>query len=173
MKKIHLLVITLLILCSSRANAGQPIINLSVGGEVAPGVYGQVQFGNAPPPAVVYEKPQIVFQQQEGEMRKPIYLHVPPEHAKNWANHCRQYNACNRPVYFVKSREYASDYDARKEEHHGEGRRDGEHHGEGRGNDEQRRDEGRGNEQRRDESRGDEKRRDEGRGEERSDDRRN
>lgn len=143
MKTLQLFAITFLIFCSSMANAGQPIINLSVGGEVAPGVYGQVQFGNAPPPAVVYEKPQIVVEQHEGAMEKPIYLHVPPEHAKNWAKHCQKYNACNRPVYFVKSREYASDYDARKEGHRGEGRRDDERRGEGR-SDERRRDEGRG-----------------------------
>ena len=31
------------------ARAETPIINLSVGGQVSPGVYGQVQFGNAPP----------------------------------------------------------------------------------------------------------------------------
>ena len=26
--------------------------------------------------------------------RPPIYLHVPPGHAKHWRKYCRQYNAC-------------------------------------------------------------------------------
>lgn len=40
----------LLLLGSLPAHAETPIINLSVGGEISPGVYGRVQFGNAPPP---------------------------------------------------------------------------------------------------------------------------
>ena len=140
MKFVHAMIFTILFLGSLSAQAGQPIINLSVGGEIAPGVYGQVQFGNAPPPAVVYEQPQIVNQQPAGVVVKPIYLHVPPEHAKNWAKHCREYKACNRPVYFVKSREYASDYRAHKEERREEGRRD-ERQGEDRRGEERRDDE--------------------------------
>jgi len=141
MKILHAMIFTTLFLGSLSAQAGQPIINLSVGGEIAPGVYGQVQFGNAPPPAVVYEQPQVVIQPATGVAVKPIYLHVPPEHAKNWARHCHEYNSCNRPVYFVKSREYAPDYRAHKEDHRDEGRRE-----ERRGED--RRDEGRGEERR-------------------------
>ena len=37
---------------------------------------------------------------------QPIYLHVPPGHAKNWRKHCHKYNACGQPVYFVVSDEY-------------------------------------------------------------------
>ena len=36
--------------------AGEPTIHVSVGGEVAPGVYGRVDFGNAPPPPVPTEE---------------------------------------------------------------------------------------------------------------------
>jgi hypothetical protein len=43
---------------------------------------------------------------------QPIYLHVPPEHAHDWARHCHKYHACDRPVYFVKSEEYAREHHA-------------------------------------------------------------
>ncbi|MGA7750588.1 MAG: hypothetical protein WCA63_10610 [Gallionella sp.] len=109
-----------LILASLSAQAAQPIINLSIGGEISPGVYGQVQFGNAPPPPILYPQPTIIVQQPGGRRLEPIYLHVPPNHAKNWAHYCHRYNACNRPVYFVKSREYEPGY----REHGDEGRRD-------------------------------------------------
>ena len=58
---------------------------------------------------------------------EPLYLHVPPEHARAWRLHCREYHACNRQVYFVKSREYEPEYirarehereEARREEHY-------------------------------------------------------
>jgi hypothetical protein len=98
-----------LMLASVSAFAEQPIINLSVGGEVAPGVYGQVQFGNASPPPVVLAQPTII-ERQPNVVMQPIYLHVPPDHQRNWARHCHEYHACNRPVYFVKSREYEPGY---------------------------------------------------------------
>jgi hypothetical protein len=78
-------------------------------GEVKPGVYGRVEFGNAPPPVVVYPQPVVIVQQSRP--LQPIYLHVPPGHAKKWDKHCHKYNACNRPVYFVKSEEYGPDWD--------------------------------------------------------------
>lgn len=113
----------MLLACLS-AQAAQPIINLSIGGEISPGVYGQVQFGNAPPPPVVYAQPTII--EDHGDRRlAPIYLHVPPEHATHWGKYCHRYNACNRPVYFVKSREYEPGYHEHKDhDHRDEGHRD-------------------------------------------------
>jgi hypothetical protein len=77
-------------------------------GEVKPGVYGRVEFGNAPPPVVLYPQPVVIV--KEPRPLQPIYLHVPPGHAKKWDKHCHKYNACNRPVYFVKSKEYGKDW---------------------------------------------------------------
>lgn len=114
------------------AVAGTPIINLSVGGEISPGVYGQVQFGNAPPPPVVYAQPILAEQEPPGVVVQPIYLHVPPGHARNWGRYCHRYNACNRPVYFVKSAEYEPGYRGRGGRHedrgHGDERGDHRHH---------------------------------------------
>ena len=130
------------------AQAATPIINIGISGEISPGVYGQVQFGNAPPPPVINAQPMIVVRQPSHVREEPLYLHVPPGHAKHWAKHCREYNACDRPVYFVKSAEYEPGYSERgRKKRHDEGRsedhrRDGESRGRGRG------DEGRGDEDR-------------------------
>jgi hypothetical protein len=124
-----------LMLVSLSAQAEQPIINLSVGGEISPGVYGQVQFGNAPPPLVLYAQPITIEQQPEDEEFEPIYLHVPPGHAKHWAKHCREYDACDQPVYFVISQEYEPGYRKHKDRGHreesrrDEHREDEDHHG--------------------------------------------
>jgi hypothetical protein len=97
---------TALLFVALAAHAGDPTIHVSVGGEVAPGVYGRVDFGNAPPPPVVYAQPVVIVKQPRPVAVQPIYLHVPPGHAKNWGKHCGRYNACGTPVYFVKSKEY-------------------------------------------------------------------
>jgi hypothetical protein len=114
--------ITLIVSCLP-ANAQTPTIHLSVGGEISPGVYGQVQFGNAPPPPVFYPQPMII-ERRPAVVVTPIYMHVPPGHAKNWRKHCRKYNACNRPVYFVRSEEYQPNYRRHKEDKHQRKHRD-------------------------------------------------
>ena len=83
-------------------------VNVIVQGQVAPGVYGRVDIGNAPPPVVVYEKPMIIAPPKTHSRTpvEPIYLHVPPGHARHWKKHCKKYDACGQPVYFVKSAEY-------------------------------------------------------------------
>lgn len=71
----------------------------------------------------VYAQPVVVVQQPRKVVQEPIYLHVPPGHAKNWSEHCQEYDACNRPVYFVKSAEYEPGYRERRDEGRGEERR--------------------------------------------------
>jgi hypothetical protein len=99
---------------SLAASAGEPTIHVSVGGEVAPGVYGRVEYGNAPPPPVVYRQPMVIVRQPQPVVVQPVYMHVPPGHARNWRKHCRHYDACGVPVYFVKSKEY----EPRRGKHH-------------------------------------------------------
>lgn len=116
-------IVTLLLAGAGACAAGDLNIHLLLSGEVAPGVYGQVQIGNERPPPVVYAQPMLIEPQPAPP--PPVYLHVPPEHAKNWRKHCREYNACNRPVYFVRSREYEPEYirgDDRQNEGHDHGR---------------------------------------------------
>jgi hypothetical protein len=86
------------------AAAADVNVDVILSGQVAPGVYGRVNIGNAPPPPVVYAQPVII--ERRPAPPPPVYLHVPPGHAKNWSKHCKHYDACGVPVYFVKSAEY-------------------------------------------------------------------
>ena len=106
MRNTTLAVMTLILMQSVPALASDVNVRVLVSGEVAPGVYGRVDIGGAPPPPVVYVKPTVVTHQTVAV--QPIYLHVPPGHAKHWSKHCHKYNACGTPVYFVKSAEYES-----------------------------------------------------------------
>lgn len=131
MKIVKLTALASLLFVGVAAQAAQPIINLNVGGELAPGVYGQVQFGNAPPPPVVYAQPRVIVREPRGQELEPMYLHVPPRHSKNWRRYCREYEACGRQVYFVRSEEYEPGY--RKGRGRGHDREDEGNRGEGRG----------------------------------------
>lgn len=90
-------------------------VRIMLSGQVVPGVYGQVNIGNEAPPPVVYAQPIVIEPQYAPP--PPIYLHVPPGHAKNWRKHCHEYNACNRPVYFVRSQEYDPEYQRHYRDH--------------------------------------------------------
>jgi hypothetical protein len=92
------------------ASAGDVSVGVSITGEIVPGVYGRVDLSNRPPPPLLYAEPVVIERLPPRVVVQPIYLHVPPGHAKNWSKHCREYNACNRPVYFVKSAEYEPGY---------------------------------------------------------------
>ena len=96
-----------------------------------PGVYGRIEIGNVPQPQLIYPRPIFIQPAPVGVVVQPIYLHVPPGHEKHWARHCRQYNACGQPVYFVQDEwyrdKYAPRYGARREDRNdrqGDGRRD-------------------------------------------------
>jgi len=75
-----------------------------------PGFYGRIEIGSLPQPRLIYAQPVIIEQARVVEPTLPIYLHVPPGHAKNWPKHCRKYDACGRPVYFVESDWYNNVY---------------------------------------------------------------
>ncbi len=114
-----------------------------------PGFYGQIILGNAPPPEVIYAQPVIIAPGPVG--LAPIYLHVPPGYEKHWGRHCHEYNACGRPVYFVRdgwyNDVYVPHYRRHEDEyrhHEGEWRERREERGYDRGSDHDRGDEGRG-----------------------------
>src|SRR5450755_426598 len=97
------------------SHAGGVDVRVMLSGQVVPGVYGQVNIGNDGPPPVVYAQPMVIEPQYAPP--PPIYLHVPPAHARNWRKHCHEYNACNRPVYFVRSQEYDPEYQRHYQDH--------------------------------------------------------
>ena len=106
-----------------------------------PGVYGRINIGNVPPPALYRAEPIIIAPPRVVVERQPMYLYVPPTHEQNWRRYCGQYNACGQPVYFVRDEWVRERYES---EHPGWNR--GRH----RGWDKQdgRRDDDRGNDER-------------------------
>ena len=64
-----------------------------------PGVYGRIDIGRFPQPAVVVPQPVIIVPPPPGVVRpQPIYVWVPYGHRKDWKKQCRRYNACGVPV---------------------------------------------------------------------------
>lgn len=109
---------------------GLPNISGSLQGAISPGVYGRIDIGNSRPPPLIYAQP-IIIQRPAVYVEQPLYLHVPPGHAKKWSKHCYQYDACGRQVYFVRVNgddEYGRDSHKRHEyESRGHGKRDKKH----------------------------------------------
>jgi hypothetical protein len=84
-------------------------VSVTLEGEVAPGVYGRVRIGDRPPPPVVYQQPVVIVQSPRPVVASPIYMNVPPGHARNWGRYCGRYQACGQPVYFVRTPAYGHD----------------------------------------------------------------
>ena len=82
-------------------------VSVSVG---QPGFYGRLDLNNYPQPMLVYPEPVVIQPVPVGVVRQPVYLHVPPGHARDWRKHCGKYNACGRPVYFVQENWYNTVY---------------------------------------------------------------
>ncbi len=97
MKHFILLMIFMAMISLSRFAVGGVSVNV---GE--PGFYGRIDIGKSPEPKVIYTKPVIIEEVPSVAVPAPIYLRVPPGHAKHWYKHCHEYDACGRPVYFVR-----------------------------------------------------------------------
>jgi hypothetical protein len=121
----------LLTASASAAFATDVGVSISVG---QPGFYGQIDIGRAPPPVLVYPQPVVIqpVRVVQPVPVQPLYLHVPPGHAKDWGKHCKKYDACSRPVYFVKDDWYNNVYVPHYQEEHG-GKGNGKGHGKGNG----------------------------------------
>ena len=127
----HVLLAAVLTVVSASAFSADVAVSVSVG---EPGFYGRLDIGKFPQPRVVYARPIVVEQPPEYVAIEPIYLHVPPGHEKHWNKHCREYNACGRPVYFVRDDWYNNEYvprhrhgDHDQNEEHGEGKHRDKH----------------------------------------------
>ena len=94
-------------------------VSISIG---QPGFYGRLDIGDFPPPQVIYRQPKAV--ERVPMNRPPIYLRVPPGHAKHWSKHCRKYNACGERVFFVQDNWYNREYVPRYQERHRDRRDD-------------------------------------------------
>jgi hypothetical protein len=108
-------VFTLALFSSLVAHAADVGVSITVG---QPGFYGRIEIGDYPHPELVLKQPVIV-KAVVGVVREPIYLHVPPGHAKDWAKHCGKYNACGERVYFVQENWYNNVYVPQYQKKHG------------------------------------------------------
>jgi hypothetical protein len=122
-------------LAGASALAADVGVSVTVG---EPGFYGRIDIGSYPPPVLVYPQPVVIQPVPVGVVYEPLYLHVPPGHAKKWKKHCHRYNACGRPVYFVQDRWYNEVYVPKYRERHGHHDDHGKHkghddHGKGKG----------------------------------------
>jgi hypothetical protein len=124
---------SLLIAASCLAAAvSAPTMAADVGVSVTvgqPGFYGHIDIGDFPQPQVVYRQPVLIQPIPVGVLEQPMYLRVPPGQRKKWKRYCDQYDACGRPVYFVRDDWYQNVYAPRYREryehdHRGGGDRD-------------------------------------------------
>ena len=139
----RLVFFSLLLASTFSSYATDTSVSVQVG---QPGFYGRIDIGNFPTPDLIYTRPVIIQSPPTRVIERPIYLHVPPGHAKHWSKHCRKYNACGRPVYFVKEDWYNEVYVPRysnhddhdhydKQDDHGKHGKKNHGHGHGRGHD--------------------------------------
>lgn len=89
-------------------------VSVSIG---QPGFYGRLDIGGFAPPPLLYPEPVII--RPAPRAYPPIYLRVPPGHARSWQRYCGRYNACGRPVYFVQDDWYRHEYAPRYQERYG------------------------------------------------------
>ena len=118
------LILAAVLLSAATAAVAQVGVSVTVG---QPGFYGRLDIGDYPAPQLIYAQPVIV-QRPQYYTGHPIYLRVPPGHAKHWSKHCRKYNACNQEVYFVQGGWYNNQYVPRYRQQHGDHDRDHGHY---------------------------------------------
>ena len=82
-----------------------------------PGFYGRLDIADYGRPPVIYERPVIVREVRHVRAA-PIYLRVPAGHRSNWKRYCGRYDACGRPVMFVRDDWYTNTYAPRYRERH-------------------------------------------------------
>jgi hypothetical protein len=114
-----------LLFAAALAVTAVPVLAADVGVSISvgqPGFYGRIDIGDYPRPQLIYQQPVVI--ERVPIARPPIYLRVPPGHAKHWRKHCREYNACGERVYFVQDNWYQRDYVPRYQERHAEHRDD-------------------------------------------------
>ncbi len=123
----------LLIAALAASAVGSALAQPQVGVSVSinqPGVYGRINIGDVPRPALILPQPVIISQPRVVVQREPVYLYVPPAHQQNWRRYCGRYAACGQPVYFVRDEWVRERYER---EHPGRDR--GRHRGWDKGDD--------------------------------------
>lgn len=87
-----------------------------------PNFYGALEIGGYQP-RLLHSRP-VIIQRGYAYRAQPVYLRVPPGHSKDWRRYCGRYNACARPVYFVRDDWYRNEYAPRWRAQHAHDLRD-------------------------------------------------
>jgi hypothetical protein len=87
---------------ATQAQAPGEYVNATVGGPLRAGVYGQVLVRHGPPPPLISNRPVVAVKALGPVRGEPMYIYVPPGHVRKWVKYCKDYRACERPVYFVR-----------------------------------------------------------------------
>jgi hypothetical protein len=104
--------------------AAQTSVSVTIG---QPDFYGRIDIGGYPAPPVFVSQP-IIIEREVRYIAEPVYLRVPPGHRKNWSKHCARYDACGRPVYFVRDDWYLNEYAPQYRERHSDHGKGNKHH---------------------------------------------
>ena len=97
----------------------QTNVSINIG---QPGFYGRIDLGDFSQRPVVYTQQPVIVREVRHVRAEPIYLRVPPGHRKSWSRYCGRYDACGRPVMFVRDDWYTNTYAPHYRARHG-------HHG--------------------------------------------
>jgi hypothetical protein len=111
-------IILALCLAGSAAAASAQNIDIQIGQS---DYYGRIDLQNFGTPQLIYKEPIWASRPVNYRSVAPLYLRVPPGHAKKWSKHCDRYDACGRPVYFVQDSWYSNTYAPRYRKVHGGG----------------------------------------------------
>lgn len=103
MRTLSALALSLAAVAAAPAHATDIGVSINI---AQPGVYGRIDIGRFPQPALVYAQPVWVQPVPHRPRPQPVYLWVPPGHQKHWDKHCARYRACGVPVYFVRDEWY-------------------------------------------------------------------
>jgi hypothetical protein len=105
------------------AGAAAPIAAADVAVSVSvgePGFYGRIDIGSLPHPELIFPQP-VIIKPVVGVVHAPVYLRVPPGHAKDWSKHCSHYHACGERVFFVQDHWYNEVFVPQYKAKHGKG----------------------------------------------------
>ena len=98
--------------------AGPAVAQVSIGIS-EPGIFGRIDLGGFGPPQLLNAQPVYAQRPPGRDLPPPIYLHVPAGYERHWRDHCREYDACGQPVYFVRDDWYRTVYRPRFRQAHG------------------------------------------------------
>ena len=120
MKKVIVALVLATAACAAPAFAGDVGFTIRIG---EPGFYGQLAIGDWDRPVLFNSRP-VILARGYG-WASPVYLRVPDVQRRNWGRYCSRYNACARPVYFVRDDWYRNVYEPRYRRNHDRNRYDG------------------------------------------------